>query len=189
MHINIDRVFTTVSRNLGLEDFTIYTNSWIEWAYEAEKLIGSRDTFVQKEATYDSTGAKASGTITFAAGSISIHPDNNTLSYTKIGNTVHVRGMLKCNGYSSASGASNLNLPFTSSNFTDTAGISFSTGVAYLNGSAITNANYRLMYELNESSATARIFFSEASSGSENLGDNHIADGSLIYVNITYPAG
>jgi len=71
MHVYIDRVFTTVSRNLGLEDFTRYTNSWIEWAYEAEKLIGSRDTFVQKEATYDSTGAKASGTITFAANPIS----------------------------------------------------------------------------------------------------------------------
>jgi hypothetical protein len=67
MHINIDRVFTTVSRNLGLEDFTRYTNSWIEWAYEAEKLIGSVDTFIQKEVTYDATGAKASGTITFAA--------------------------------------------------------------------------------------------------------------------------
>ena len=67
MHVHIDRIFTTVSRNLGLEDFTRYTDSWIEWAYEAEKLIGSKDTFVQKEATYDSTGAKASGTITFAA--------------------------------------------------------------------------------------------------------------------------
>ena len=67
MHINIDRVFTTVSRNLGLEDFTRYTNSWIEWSYEAEKLIGSVDTFIQKEVTYDATGAKASGTITFAA--------------------------------------------------------------------------------------------------------------------------
>tara|TARA_R100000458_G_C8250873_1_gene227844 strand:+ start:97 stop:1221 length:1125 start_codon:yes stop_codon:yes gene_type:complete len=67
MHVHIDRVFTTVSRNLGLEDFTRHTDSWIEWAYEAEKLIGSKDTFIQKEATYDSTGAKATGTITFAA--------------------------------------------------------------------------------------------------------------------------
>ena len=67
MHVHIDRVFTTVSRNLGLEDFSRYTDSWIEWAYEAEKLIGSKDTFVQKEATHDSTGAQASGTITFAA--------------------------------------------------------------------------------------------------------------------------
>ena len=66
MHINIDRVFTTVSRNLGLEDWSKHIDSWVEWAYEAEKLIGSVDTFVQKEATYTSTGAQASGTITFA---------------------------------------------------------------------------------------------------------------------------
>ena len=82
MHINIDRIFTTVSRNLGLEDFSKHTNSWIEWAYEAEKLIGSRDTFVEKEATYDSTGAQASGTITFAANPTS--GDSITLNGTTL---------------------------------------------------------------------------------------------------------
>ena len=65
MHIHIDRVFTTVARNLGLQDFSRYTNNFIEWAYEAEKLIGSRDTFVQKSVTYNASGAKATGTITF----------------------------------------------------------------------------------------------------------------------------
>ena len=67
MHTHIDRVFTTVARNLGLRDFSNYTNDWIEWSYEAEKLIGSRETFVQKESTYDANGAQATGTITFAA--------------------------------------------------------------------------------------------------------------------------
>ena len=67
MHVHIDRVFTTVSRNLGLKDFSRHTNSWIEWAYEAEKLIGSMSTFVQKEVTYNSSGAQATGTITFTA--------------------------------------------------------------------------------------------------------------------------
>jgi len=71
MHINIDRVFTTVARNLGIKDFSRFTNNFIEWSYEAEKLIGSRDTFVQKEATYDASGAKATGTITFAANPVS----------------------------------------------------------------------------------------------------------------------
>jgi len=65
MHTHIDRVFTTVSRNLGLQDFSKYVDNWIEWAYEAERYIGSMDTFVQKESTYTSSGAKASGTITF----------------------------------------------------------------------------------------------------------------------------
>ena len=63
MHIHIDRVFTTVARNLGLQDYSRYTDNWIEWSYEAEKLIGSKDTFVQQEVTYTSTGAKATGTI------------------------------------------------------------------------------------------------------------------------------
>ena len=66
MHIHVDRIFTTVSRNLGLQDFSKYVDNWIEWAYEAERYIGSRDSFIQKESTYTSSGAKASGTITFS---------------------------------------------------------------------------------------------------------------------------
>ena len=73
MHVHIDRVFTTVARNLGLKDFSRYTNSWIEWSYEAEKLIGSMDTFVQKEVTYDASGAKATeGAGYFLANSVKI---------------------------------------------------------------------------------------------------------------------
>ena len=82
MHVNIDRVFTTVARNLGLKDFSRYTNNFIEWAYEAEKLIGSRDTFVQKEATYSSTGAQATGTVTFTDNPVS--GDSITLNGVKL---------------------------------------------------------------------------------------------------------
>jgi len=67
MHINIDRIFTTVSRNLGLKEWSKHLDSWIEWTYEAERLIGSIDTFVTKEATYTAEGAKATGKITFTA--------------------------------------------------------------------------------------------------------------------------
>lgn len=66
MHIHIDRIFETVSRNLGLSTYHNYTDSWIEWSYEAEKLIGSKETFVQKEITYTSSGAKATGNIIFS---------------------------------------------------------------------------------------------------------------------------
>ena len=82
MHVQIDRVFTTVARNLGLKDFSRYTNNFIEWAYEAEKLIGSRDTFIQKEATYDTSGAKATGTITFTTNPVS--GDSITLNGVKL---------------------------------------------------------------------------------------------------------
>ena len=67
MHIHIDRVFTTASRNLGIQDFSKYIDNWIEWTYEAERYIGSKETFINKEVSYTSTGAAASGTITFAA--------------------------------------------------------------------------------------------------------------------------
>ena len=82
MHVHIDRVFTTVARNLGLRDFSRYTNNFIEWAYEAEKLIGSIDTFVQKEATYSASGAKATGTITFTSNPVS--GDSITLNGAKL---------------------------------------------------------------------------------------------------------
>jgi len=82
MHTHIDRVFTTVSRNLGLQDFSKYVDNWIEWAYEAEKYIGSRDAFIQKESTYTSSGAQASGTITFSANPTS--GDNIELNGVKL---------------------------------------------------------------------------------------------------------
>ena len=82
MHVNIDRVFSTVARNLGLKSFSKFVNNFIEWAYEAEKLIGSRDTFVQEESTYSATGAQATGTITFAANPLS--GDSITLNGVKL---------------------------------------------------------------------------------------------------------
>jgi hypothetical protein len=82
MHVNIDRVFTTVARNLGLGDFSNQINNWIEWAYEAEKLIGSISTFVQKEAVYNADGAQATGTITFADNPVS--GDSITLNGVKL---------------------------------------------------------------------------------------------------------
>ena len=65
MYTHIERIYNTVGRNLGMKDYSSYINSWVEWAFEAELLIGSKDTFEQVESTYSSTGAASSGTITF----------------------------------------------------------------------------------------------------------------------------
>ena len=85
MHINIDRIFTTVSRNLGLKEWSKHLDSWIEWTYEAERLIGSIDTFVTREATYTAEGAKATGKITFTADTLPSDGDfielNGTVLY------------------------------------------------------------------------------------------------------------
>jgi len=67
MYTHIERIYNTVARNLGMQDYSSYIDSWVEWAFEAELLIGSRDTFEEVEATYTSTGAQATGTITFTA--------------------------------------------------------------------------------------------------------------------------
>jgi hypothetical protein len=67
MYTHIERIYNTVGRNLGLRDYSDNINSWTEWAFEAELLIGSRDTFEEREYTYSSTGAQATGTITFTA--------------------------------------------------------------------------------------------------------------------------
>ena len=67
MYTHIERIYNTVGRNLGMQDYSTHINSWVEWAFEAELLIGSKDTFEQVESTYTSTGATASGTIIFTA--------------------------------------------------------------------------------------------------------------------------
>tara|TARA_B100000424_G_scaffold111209_1_gene83629 strand:+ start:143 stop:1216 length:1074 start_codon:yes stop_codon:yes gene_type:complete len=67
MYVHIERIYNTVARNLGLKDYSSHINSWVEWAFEAELLIGSRDTFEEIESTFTATGEAATGTITFTA--------------------------------------------------------------------------------------------------------------------------
>ena len=85
MYAHIERIYNTVGRNLGMKDFSSNIQSWTEWAFEAELLIGSRDTFEETEATYTSTGAQSTGTITFSA-----NPSNND-SITLNGVTLYFR--------------------------------------------------------------------------------------------------
>ena len=51
MHVPVNRVFNNVSRNLGLQTYVNNLDSWSEWAFEAERKIGSYKTFVKKEVT------------------------------------------------------------------------------------------------------------------------------------------
>lgn len=67
MYTHIERIYNTVARNLGLRDYSSNINSWVEWAFEAELLIGSRDTFEEVEYTYSASGAASTGTIIFTA--------------------------------------------------------------------------------------------------------------------------
>ena len=65
MYIDALTLFTAVARNLGLPDYRHFEDAWLEWAFEAEKFIGSNETYQIAEASYTKTGAKASATFTF----------------------------------------------------------------------------------------------------------------------------
>ena len=67
MHTPVNRVFNNVSRNLGLNEYTEHIDTWAEWAFEAEQYIGSLDTFLETEITYQlDTPVAATAEIKFA---------------------------------------------------------------------------------------------------------------------------
>ena len=49
--ISVKQVVSSVIRNLGVQDASREFHNFVEWAFEAEKKIGSFKTFVIKEAT------------------------------------------------------------------------------------------------------------------------------------------
>jgi hypothetical protein len=61
--VSIYRVVSAVARNLGLPDANRYLDSFIEWAFEAEKKIGSFKTFIAKEREYSSSAEAATATL------------------------------------------------------------------------------------------------------------------------------
>ena len=52
MRVEVNRVFNSVARNLGINDYTQNIDSWAEWAFEAEQYIGGLKTFQEREITY-----------------------------------------------------------------------------------------------------------------------------------------
>jgi len=126
-------------------------------------------------------------TIACASGSITLDSSFNELAYTKVGRVVHVQGFLKVSSVSSPTGATNLNLPFTSVQTTDHSGRADNLGYAFLNGSAVTNGNYILFCELLHNQANNRIFWDNNNSGN-NIGDNATAADTDLRMNFSYIA-
>jgi hypothetical protein len=153
----------------------------------AGKGIDFEDTGGNSQLLDDYEEGEYDAAITCAAGSITINTDYNRLSYTKIGRLVHIQGSLTVGAESSAGGATTMNLPFTASNTTESSGISTGFSWIYLNGSAITNGTFPLYMNMTEGGATVRLFFVDAgTSSTENIGDDHTAANSVIYVNMSY---
>jgi hypothetical protein len=57
--LNIKTIIANVIRDAQLNDVNHLIDSMIEWAYEAETLIGSYDTFIRKECEIDIKNYKA----------------------------------------------------------------------------------------------------------------------------------
>jgi hypothetical protein len=70
MHVPVNRVFNNVSRNLGLDNYTTHLDTWSEWAFEAEQYIGSNNTFLKKEITYNKTPETATAEIKYTSNPI-----------------------------------------------------------------------------------------------------------------------
>jgi hypothetical protein len=131
-----------------------------------------------EEGVYDAT-------ISCASGSITLYSSYTALRYTKIGRQVHVHGKLAMQAVSSPSGATNLNLPFTSANDTNRSGVAANIMTGFFNGSAVTDGIYPIYGDIAEASSNCRLFIM-LPPATNNLGDNHVAAGSDIHVNFTY---
>ena len=57
--ISVKQVVSAVIRNLGIQDAAREFHTFIEWAFEAEKKIGSYKTFVKKEVTLNVSNKQA----------------------------------------------------------------------------------------------------------------------------------
>ena len=57
--ISVKQVVQSVIRNLGVQDAASEFHNFVEWAFEAEKKIGTFKTFVHKEATLTITNKQA----------------------------------------------------------------------------------------------------------------------------------
>ena len=133
-------------------------------------------------------------TITCASGSIALYSGYDLLAYTKIGRIVHVQGKLTVNTVSSPTGATTINLPFTINNLNDRAGFCSHMGLGYFNGSAISTGYHGIYMEGTEGTAYIRPYVLKPSStagnapSTNNIGDDHVAQGSDIYINFTFVA-
>jgi len=131
-----------------------------------------------EEGVYDAT-------ISCASGSITLYTSYTRLRYTKIGRQVHIHGKLAMSAVSSPSGATNLNLSFSSANDTNRSGVANNIMTGFFNGSAVTNGIYPIYGNIEEASSNCRLFIMLPPT-TNNIGDNHVAAGSDIHVNFTY---
>ena len=132
-----------------------------------------------KEGTFTVTATPST------SGTITLNTNNNSLSYTKIGNRVFVSGSLLVSSVSSAQGAINLTtLPYTAANPTDTAGNS----IAVVNIQA-PNAEHIADYSAwvtETANDKISIYYSETGQQPASTSAQKLQTDSQIYISLNY---
>ena len=190
MYVHIERIYNTVGRNLGLKDYSSYINSWVEWAFEAELLIGSRDTFEEVESTYTSSGAASSGTITFTANpsyNDSITLNGVTLFFRDNSNGTNLNQQIPANAINIQSSlADTLTELAAEINGTATSGIPDSAGMIFaesLEGYTYTVDATTLTITKNEVGIEGNNYTLESSDVNAQCSGSHLTGGKGILSN------
>ena len=129
-----------------------------------------------EEGAYDAT-VTCSG-----SGTITLHTGFNSASYTKVGNLVHVSGLLNVASVSSPVGIAIISLPFTSANLeerrADSAAVIYVTGVA-------SNNIADFLATTNENTATLNLQLGDAVSPVNDSANQIQANTNMVF-SITY---
>ena len=133
-----------------------------------------------KEGTFTVTATPST------SGTITLSTNNNSLSYTKIGNRVFVSGSLLVSSVSSPVGAINLTtLPYTAANLTDTAGNSIAVVNIQAPVSPFHIADYAA-WVTETANDKISIYYTETGQQPESTAANKMQTNSQIYISLNY---
>ena len=123
------------------------------------------------------------------SGSVSLNSSYNEGSYTKIGNVVHIQAYLSVSGVSSPSGILQVNgLPFACADGADASGHARDVTSAYFNGGSPPDGSgyYNVQQYINEGQNFVRIYYMNASGRRIDGAVGLLANGSDIFLDLTY---
>lgn len=125
-------------------------------------------------------------TLTCGTGTVTVAAAFDQLAYTKIGRLVYITGEIQTSGISSPSGTLTLNIPFTATDLTESAGMS--RGEILIQGGAGIFTGYPIM-GISDAGTTINIadynFAANPAAPTSDLAD-HIDGSTTITLSITY---
>jgi hypothetical protein len=119
------------------------------------------------------------------SGTVTLSGSNNTLQYTKVGRLVTVSGQLSVSSVSSPVGYAAINLPFTISDLTNTAGRSGASVMMDGTVSAVPNAFFGIGVE---GTSEFRIYVANTGTSVSATAANQMQTNTAIWINFSYVA-